>query len=929
MLRMKFQLLITSLLFCMVTFGQKGIVSGTISDKDMKNEPLAFANVMIKGTTVGTTTDAQGKYSLNVEAGNSVVIVSFLGYDTVEVPVVVVANQTIDVSKSIGSGNVKLEDVKIKVTASREKETALLLDQKQAVVIKQSIGAQEMARKGISDVEEGLTKITGISKVEGRGLFVRGLEDRYNNLLINDLQTPSNSPFKKIIPLDLFPTDIVGVLNVYKTFNPNIPGDFAGATINIETLQPKSSITKISTGFGYTTENNGSDFLMSSDATGNSGFFGNIGKDRELPEAYGKSPSGRSTTPAQYNDDNAKNSWNVSNTAAPINNSFGVLHGEKFTFKNDQSLTYLFSLNGENAYQVRKGVDRTFNQGQGNYDNDLFTSSFTYKTTFSGLGSLKYKAKRFAISANSFLLRSTASTIQDQLGFTNSLANNPNILIRINQFETSTFWNNQLLMNYDITADQKHTLKLGGAFVKTSFAQPDRKFITGEKVNATDIKSTYGGNNLIRQYLDVSGDHYFSAMAEYGLKLNETAAGKINRINAGYNGFNNEEVSSYRFIFGRPLFPTTRIVNANNINATIGNDVNNGLLKFNEESTADFKSKLLQQVNAGYINGFFHIGENFEINGGVRVESSNREIKYLTIGNSFGDKFLKLKKERLNFLPSVNAKHALTEKTNLRFAVSKTTTRPVSIEVMPIQYVNPDGTVELGNPDLLDSDNINIDLKYEFFPNSKELFSVGTFAKLLDNPIERIFFPTASSGGQITTYKNSKSAILYGVEIEFLLQLSRITNSLDNFSVGFNTSLMKTEATVDFIKSPLENTAKRLLQGASDWIINADVKYDFKFSEEMKNTIAGIYSITGDRIYAVGTAGLDNIYERPFGKLDFVWTSKITKNIEAKFGIDNILNPTFKRELGNESKINIIEKDLTVRSFKRGTGYSLNLSYTF
>ena len=112
-------------------------------------------------------------------------------------------------------------------------------------------------------------------------------------------------------------------------------------------------------------------------------------------------------------------------------------------------------------------------------------------------------------------------------------------------------------------------------------------------------------------------------------------------------------------------------------------------------------------------------------------------------------------------------------------------------------------------------------------------------------------------------------------------------------------------------------------------MVNADVKYDFKFSNEMKNTIAVVYGITGDKIFAVGGAGIDHIYERPFGKLDFIWTSKITKNIEAKFGIDNILNPTFKRELGNESKINIIEKDLTVRSFKRGTGYSLNLSYTF
>ena len=110
---MNFKLFVIAFLFSIFSFSQKGVVSGTISDKDMKNEPLAFANVMIKGTTIGTTTDASGKYTMNVEAGNKIVVISFLGYDTVEVPVVVVANETVEVSKSIGSGNVKLEDVNI------------------------------------------------------------------------------------------------------------------------------------------------------------------------------------------------------------------------------------------------------------------------------------------------------------------------------------------------------------------------------------------------------------------------------------------------------------------------------------------------------------------------------------------------------------------------------------------------------------------------------------------------------------------------------------------------------------------------------------------------------------------------------------------------------------------------------------------------
>jgi hypothetical protein len=107
------------------------------------------------------------------------------------------------------------------------------------------------------------------------------------------------------------------------------------------------------------------------------------------------------------------------------------------------------------------------------------------------------------------------------------------------------------------------------------------------------------------------------------------------------------------------------------------------------------------------------------------------------------------------------------------------------------------------------------------------------------------------------------------------------------------------------------------------------LKYEFQFNEDMKNTMTLVYGVTGDRIYAVGTAGLDHIYEKPFQKLDFVWTSKLSKNLEAKLTIDNILNPNFKRVLGDESKITIYENDLTMRQYKKGTGFGLTIGYTF
>ena len=929
---MKFNLkfLLIALFICAISVAQnKGTISGVLTDKETNNEALPFANILIKGTNISTNTDIEGKYSLSVNPGNYTLIFSFIGYESVEKPVAVKANETVTVNQVLSAGGYTLKDVVVKSTGgNREKETALLLDQKNAVVIKQSIGAQEMSRKGISDVEDGLTKVTGITKVDGRGLFIRGLEDRYNNLLVNDLQTPSNSPFKKIIPLDLFPTDIVGVLNIYKTFNPNISGDFAGGTVNIETTQPKN-ITKLNVGFGYTTNNNLKNFLLSNDADSTEGTFGLIGKDRELPGVFGSVPSGKKLSPDEYHNAYDNKNWDVNETASPLNSSIGFLHSQKFDLEKERNISYIMSFNFDNKYVFREGVDRTFNLGQGNYDNNLYNTQYAYQTTFSGLAGLKYKTNRLNLNFTSLFIQATESKIQDQIGYTNSLANVTNNLIRLNQFEESRYWNTQLFGDYKLTEDGKQTIKAGGSYVKTGFQQPDRKFITGQKVSDTDINMSYGGNNLNRQYLDVNGNFYFSALAEYNLKFGNKE--KQNNLSIGYNNYLNDMQSSYRFFSGRRNIEKNYTANLNTISSEINDDIDNGILYVQEESNGDYKVKLNQFVNAGYFNLFWTFGEKWDLNAGLRAENSTREIKYRNQGDPFGSAYRKKTDESLDILPSLNTKYALNEKSNLRGSLSKTITRPVAMELLPINYINADATSESGNPNLLNSDNYNADFKYELFPNNKELFAIGAFGKLIENPIERVFKPTANSGGQITTFKNSEQAVLYGAEIEMILTLNRISESLSNFTFGFNTSLMNTDVKIDLNKqgNELENSTSRKLQGASNWMINTDLKYDFTLNNEWKNTMTLVYNVYGDRIFAVGSSGIDHIYEKSFSKLDFVWSSTLSKNIELKFAAENLLNPYYRKELGKNSTIDITEDSLVLRDYKKGVGFSVNIGYTF
>jgi hypothetical protein len=235
---MKFNLkfLFITFFICTISIAQnKGTISGVLTDKETNNQPLPFANVLVKGTNTSANTDIDGKYSLNVNPGNYILIFSFVGYESVEQPVTVKANETITVNQVLSSGGYTLKDVVVKSSAvNKQKESALLLDQKNAVSFKAAIGAEEISRKGINDVANAVAKVSGVSKNDDSGnVFVRGLGDRYNVTTLNGLPLPSNNPANKNILLDIFTTNIVDNIGVSKTFEAQNYADFGGANIDI------------------------------------------------------------------------------------------------------------------------------------------------------------------------------------------------------------------------------------------------------------------------------------------------------------------------------------------------------------------------------------------------------------------------------------------------------------------------------------------------------------------------------------------------------------------------------------------------------------------------------------------------------------------------------------------------------------------------
>ncbi|MBW8360579.1 MAG: TonB-dependent receptor [Kaistella sp.] len=829
----------------------------------------------------------------------------------------------------------KIEGVVIQGNSNRKTETAILMEQKKAIVQKQSIGAEEISRKGISNLEQGLTKITGINTVESRGLFVRGLEERYNSLLVNGLATPSNNPFQKIIELKQFPTDIVGKFDVYKTYNANLFGDFAGATFDVETLVPETEFTKLEFSVGFNSLSTfRDDFKISPSANSMDGYIGLNSRDRQLPDEIRDFRPSAVTIP----NTSFKDSWNVDNIKSFPNTGIGFTTSQKFG--NSRNVGMLFSLNQSTEYEFREGNDNTFDTN-GDFKNKLYKTEYNYNVQSSALLGLSYKIANTKINLVSTFLQNSNNIIQDYDGYRDNKSEDI-MFFRTNQQDISRLTDIQLLASQKI--GERHNFKLGGSWVNNWYEQPDRKTFYGVRTGDNQLLMSYGGNNMIRQYLDLSGTDYFSGLAEYQLSLGEKNDQNTYPITftLGYNGFADKRTMSYRFIFSKASSSAGQVIDIDSPDQSFNSAIQNGLFKYEESNQPNFKNFMYQYVNAGYGSINYKPNPTWDILAGARAEKDMSIIRWKAISDDVNGGFRNIVKNRTYILPSLSVKKAINTKSNIRFSASKTITRPILIEILPIEYINPDNNNIAGNYDrpnatfgenfrgLDNSQNYNVDLKYEIFPKNNELLAINVFGKKIDRAIERSYIPSSNSNGTLITFFNAKTATLLGAELETLINLNRFSENLSRWSIGMNATFIYSDVKRSQAQEDETNiNSKRTLQGAAPWMVNADLKYDFKNSNNLKRTMSLVYNVTGKKIYGVGFGSLDNVYELPFNQLDFILQGEITKKVEVKLGIYNILDQTYKLELGDESTVKILSDDLRMEDYKKGISFNMSVGYKF
>ena len=277
----------------------------------------------------------------------------------------------------------------------------------------------------------------------------------------------------------------------------------------------------------------------------------------------------------------------------------------------------------------------------------------------------------------------------------------------------------------------------------------------------------------------------------------------------------------------------------------------------------------------------------------------------------------------------ISLKYEVNEQQNIKFAASKSYTLPQYIERALFQFVGATQS-SVGNPNLYASTDYNADIKWEFFPKSNEIISLGVFGKSIQNPINEVVINSASN--DISYVNSGDAATVIGAEFEIRKSLLKTEND-NKLTIGFNTSYMYSTQELDKEKVINETSAagygisvdftntEDKLSGASDLLLNADISFEREFNNNKSIQATVAYNYFSDRIFALGTEGKGNLVDLGSGSLDFILKSRLNKKLGLSISAKNILNPSIERVQETQNVI--------VSSFKKGINLKLSLSYTF
>lgn len=887
-----------------------GAVQGVVKDA-VTDEVIAGATVTLIDASRGSTSDGTGGFRIAVvPTGQYKVKVSYMGYAEAVVEDVIVqqgSETTLDI-KLTKTGET-IDEVVVSASRNRGAVLDLLAERQHAAMTVQKIGAQELSRQGVSDAASAVTKISGISKAEGNNqVYVRGLGDRYNTTSLNGLPLPSNDPEKKNILLEIFNTEIVEYISVDKVYNSRMSGDFAGGNIDI-----------------YSKDYTGKGLLeVSVSGSAHSNAVSNAGRFALHPGPGRWGYSKYEIPHDPLGGFNFQHSLNPQ-TRNPYPGSVRLLGGKSFRVGPEGRLNFFATASYGNSFEYREALNRSVNAQGANLLN-LDQERFHYETNTTGLFNTNYiLGAKTKLSYNLMFVNTSAQHNDTFTGFIRDLAEDNNGLMQRGTYSQTRLFVNQLLGNHTLT--DRLSLDWGVSANTVRGEMPDRiqhtmRYRPSEE-GYTLIQNTITDNHRYNQRLDEN---------EYALNLNTAynlgdIYDPVGTIRLGYSGRvkrRDFEAIQFNFRVDGPQLHT--LVDPNNMDAFFNaRNYSDGYFRieaFAGETPQTYSGG--QDIHAGYLSWEHQLTPQLTSVLGVRYENLRQRVDWRTQldpqarSNTFTKNAV---------LPNLNLRYALTERQNLRFGASKTYTLPQFKERALFVYEDiPDK--KRGNPDLYPSDNYNLDLKWEFFPNDGELLSVAAFGKYIQNPINETTI--ASSSNDISYINTGDVGTVVGVELELRKELFSFQSDADKLSFGLNAAYMKTSQDLDSEKVARETalninlTDRRAsFTGASDLLLNTDLTYTKHWNNQANLMATVAYSYASDKIYSLGVEQRGNLVDRGVGALDVILKSNISRRVGVDLIIKNLLDPTYQRVQQNAGG------DVPVLSYKKGRFFSAGINYRF
>ncbi|MEO7767743.1 MAG: carboxypeptidase-like regulatory domain-containing protein, partial [Ferruginibacter sp.] len=869
---------------------QKGKIEGKVIDAKT-GQPLTGVSVIIKSNNRGTSTNLEGRYSINTEGAGKVSMIFTYNGVTQQVDEIEVAEGKVTTQDLSLTQRAKTEEavvVRAASTARRETAASLITFQKNTNTVASVISAESIRRSPDKNTGEVLKRTPGASLIDGKFLVIRGLADRYNQAMLNGVLLTSTEPDRKTFSFDIIPAAMIDNIVINKAFVPELPGEWAGGLIQVNTKDiPSKNFYNIQIGTGFNTQTIGKDFYKT--AGGKLDWLGIDDGARGLPDSYTTKSGFNLASQVQRNAVGKElgNNWaakagNVSpNVSFQANGGFtGKLFGKKvggiLGINYNKSNRYTDILN--RIQSLENGV---FNQQYSYADN-----RYTQEVTVGALASLSLQLNdKNKIALKSIINVNTNNYTIQRSGINNNSGDD--VQGGESTFKENTFYTVQITGEHNIVKPLK--FKWYGAFNILDGFNPDQRRFQYTRPTGTQAPYQFlVGNSLAQE----SGSRVFQTLNDYiytaGGDLGYTfdLFGQKQTLKGGYMLQIKDRLFDAQ-LFANYLPKDNQVLRQLTIDKIFSSEnfgdgsSESTQFSFNSINNRNFRYLANTILNAGFLQFDNQLSNSLRIVWGLRVEKFDQLLGSV---KQWDDRFRHT--NQTDFLPGVNATYKLDDKTNLRLSGSQTVIRPEQRELAALTLYDFElNSAVQGNPDLKRTKVTNLDLRYEIYPRSGEAFTAGVFYKHFDKPIEQIL----QQGGAIFTYLNPEKATAYGVEVEIRKRLDAI-DAMKNFTLQANAGYIKSN-----VKDTLSNI-NRPLQGQSPYLLNLGLMYDL---EKAGLNATLLFNQIGKRIYLVGDipasggGGAPDIWEASRPVLDFQLGKKImTNKAEIRLNVSDILNRT-------------------------------------